>query len=468
MGTVEVTVAENVTLTQDFHLMPQAIKGETVIVTGQAKGQLSAINQQLSSNNIVNVVSAEKMKELPDANLAESIGRLPGVSIQRDAGEASKIVVRGLSPKFNRVTVEGVPMVSTSNSDRSIDLSLIGDDLIKGVELSKSLRPDMDADAIGGSVNLTLREAPQDFHFDVSGDGGYNQLHSDWNNSKFTGSMSDRLFDNALGVRIQLSVEQKQLPSQQFGGTYSAAQQYPGTAPPEFYIQTESAVLTDNFQKRTRNGGSAIVDYSSEFVDLFLYNLFSEKDDAVTSSANTIDFLDAGLDGGFSRRYSLTNSHTTERTHSLQSLFRLGDTKLNLSLSYTNAGTDAPSSQFPMIQPSAGIPFSSSGALIDAQPSGLITAMGPSNPNNTYIQNFEIYNVTLLDENYDGKLDYNIPFRFTDDLSGALSVGGKYHGVKATDRDAMRIFSSATARPSGTPSLRISRGSSTTEALNAG
>jgi outer membrane receptor for ferrienterochelin and colicin len=92
---------------------------------------LSAINEQLTSNNIVNVVSAEKMKELPDANLAESIGRLPGVSIQRDAGEASKIVVRGLSPKFNRVTVEGVPMVSTSNSDRSIDLSLIGDDLIE-------------------------------------------------------------------------------------------------------------------------------------------------------------------------------------------------------------------------------------------------------------------------------------------------------------------------------------------------
>ena len=93
--TREVTVGENATLTQDFHLVAQALQGETIVVTGQAKGQLSAINQQLSSNSIVNVVSAEKMKELPDANLAESIGRLPGVSIIRDAGEASEIVVRG-------------------------------------------------------------------------------------------------------------------------------------------------------------------------------------------------------------------------------------------------------------------------------------------------------------------------------------------------------------------------------------
>jgi hypothetical protein len=56
--------------------------------------------------------------------------------------------------------------------------------------------------------------------------------------------------------------------------------------------------------------------------------------------------------------------------------------------------------------------------------------MGPSNPANTWIQNFERYNVTLLDENYDGKVDYKIPFKLSDDLSGVVSVGGKYHGVR--------------------------------------
>jgi TonB-dependent receptor len=425
--TQEVTVGENATLTQDFRLVVQAIKGETVVVTGQAKGQMSAINEQLSSNNIINVVSAEKMKELPDANLAESIGRLPGVSIQREAGEASKIVVRGLSPKFNRVTVEGVPMVSTSNEDRSIDLSLIGDDLIKGVELSKSLRADLDADAIGGSVNLTLRQAPEGLHYDVSANGGYNQLHKDWKNGKAVASVSDRFFDNSLGARVQVSVEQKEIPSQVFGGTYSAPTLYSGTN--QFYIQTQSAVLTDTYQKRRRNAGSAIFDYASDFVDLSFFNLFSEKDDDVSSSANTINFLNSGVDGGFSRLYSLTAYKTAERTHALQSLFKLGDTKLNLSAAYTNAKTSQPSSQFPLNEMAAGLTIPPS-ALINGQPSALITAMGPSNPDHTWINNFSIYNYTLLDENYDGKLDYKIPFNFPALFSGEMSIGGKYHGVR--------------------------------------
>ncbi|MGA9120392.1 MAG: carboxypeptidase-like regulatory domain-containing protein, partial [Bacteroidota bacterium] len=434
--TVEVDVTEGITLDRDFSLTGEAIEGETVVVTGQAKGQLEAINQQLSSNNIVNVVSADKMKELPDANLAESIGRLPGVSIQRDAGEASKIVVRGLSPKFNRVTVEGVPMVSTSNADRSIDLSLIGDDLIKGVELSKSLRPDLDADAIGGTVNLTLRQAPEGLHYDATANGGYNELHKDWKNYKFTASLSDRFFDNTLGARLQISVEQKQLPSEQFGGGYSAPITLPiidtvnHTTNYTWYINTQSALLTVNQQQRNRNGASAIFDYSSDVVDLSFYNLFSEKDDNQITSANTISFLNAGIDGGFSRQYTLTNFRTSERTHSLQSLFKLGDTRLSLSAAYTNAKTAAPGQYFPLVEVSTtALPASIT--LRNAQPSQLIAAMGASNPANTFIQHMsDVVNTTLLDENYDAKLDYKIPFTLTDDLTGTVSVGGKFHGVR--------------------------------------
>jgi outer membrane receptor protein involved in Fe transport len=112
--TVEVTVPDKGVLEQEFRLSPQIIEGEEVVVTAQARGQNAAINQQLASNKIVNIVSAEKMRELPDANLAESIGRLPGVSLGRTAGEADKVVVRGLSAQFNKVTIEGVPMVSMS------------------------------------------------------------------------------------------------------------------------------------------------------------------------------------------------------------------------------------------------------------------------------------------------------------------------------------------------------------------
>ncbi len=77
---------------------------------------------------------------------------LPGVAIQRDAGEATKVVVRGLSPKFNSVTINGVRIPATDPSDRSVDLSMISQDILAGIEVFKALTPDMDADAIGGTI----------------------------------------------------------------------------------------------------------------------------------------------------------------------------------------------------------------------------------------------------------------------------------------------------------------------------
>ncbi|MGD0037400.1 MAG: carboxypeptidase-like regulatory domain-containing protein, partial [Bacteroidota bacterium] len=86
--TVQVTVPEDGELKKEFRLTSQAIEGQEVVVLAQAIGQNAAINQQLSSQNIVNIVSSARIQELPDANAAESIGRLPGVSLMRSGGEA--------------------------------------------------------------------------------------------------------------------------------------------------------------------------------------------------------------------------------------------------------------------------------------------------------------------------------------------------------------------------------------------
>ncbi|HXF99815.1 MAG TPA: carboxypeptidase-like regulatory domain-containing protein, partial [Bacteroidota bacterium] len=91
---VNVVEGEN---TLNAQLVPDVLEGEEIIVTGQMRGQVAAINQQITSNTIVNVISEEKIKELPDANAAEAIGRLPGVSLIRSGGEASKVIVRGMS-----------------------------------------------------------------------------------------------------------------------------------------------------------------------------------------------------------------------------------------------------------------------------------------------------------------------------------------------------------------------------------
>ena len=96
---IDFTKAKDVAL--NIKLQPSVIQGEEVVVTAQMRGQIAAMNQQITSNRIVNVVSEEKIQELPDANAAEAIGRLPGVSIIRNGGEASGVVLRGLSSKFS-------------------------------------------------------------------------------------------------------------------------------------------------------------------------------------------------------------------------------------------------------------------------------------------------------------------------------------------------------------------------------
>ena len=157
---LEVQIQNNITTELNIQLSLDVLMGQEVVVTGQMVGQISAINQQLSSNTIINVVSEEKIQELPDANAAETIGRLPGVSVTRSGGEANKIILRGLGDQYVNVTIDGVRIPSTDALGRGIDLSTISQNSLAGIELFKALTADKDADGIAGSVNLVTKRAP--------------------------------------------------------------------------------------------------------------------------------------------------------------------------------------------------------------------------------------------------------------------------------------------------------------------
>ncbi len=300
---------------------------KTVTVSVQASGQIAAINEQLASNKIVNVVSAEKMEELPDANVAESIGRLPGISLQRSSGEANKIVVRGLSPKYSNVTIGGVKMASTNDFDRSADLSLITGEMLAGVEVSKSLRADMDADAIGGTIDLKIKEAPEGLHYNGSAEGGYNQLGSSFNNYKFVGAVSNRFFKNKFGARLQLSTERKQLPSHRFGGNYSLPivsqildDEGNLTGEKEFKLRTQGTALSDNLTERARHGGNLTLDYKSDIVDIKLFSLYNQKIDDVAERVNTYTFIRPNEP--FAKRATQYKANTRLLTNSLENTFK--------------------------------------------------------------------------------------------------------------------------------------------------
>ncbi|MGM1429123.1 TonB-dependent receptor plug domain-containing protein [Sphingobacterium lactis] len=126
---------------------------EVTVMGDIAKGQAKALNQQKNNSNITNIISSDQVGRFPDQNIGDALKRVPGITMQNDQGEARNIIVRGLSPELNSVTLNGDRIPSAEGDNRNVQMDLIPSDMISSIEVNKTLTPDMDADAIGGSVN---------------------------------------------------------------------------------------------------------------------------------------------------------------------------------------------------------------------------------------------------------------------------------------------------------------------------
>lgn len=127
---------------------------EEVVVFAQRSAQADAINRQKNSKNLKSIVSADSIGQFPDQNAAEALQRLPGMFIQRDQGEGRFVGIRGIDPNLNNVTINGANIPAPEAGVRSVAMDVIPSELIQGLEVSKTVTPDMDADAIGGSVEV--------------------------------------------------------------------------------------------------------------------------------------------------------------------------------------------------------------------------------------------------------------------------------------------------------------------------
>ena len=134
-------------------------------VTETRTGQTRALNQQRSSQNLTNIVSADYSGQFPDKNIADAVKRLPGVTVEtdRDTGgsEGRYVTVRGMSADFNAVTVNGmrVNVTDFDGISRRVPLDVISSDVADQIEVTKALRPDQDADSLGGAVDIKTRSA---------------------------------------------------------------------------------------------------------------------------------------------------------------------------------------------------------------------------------------------------------------------------------------------------------------------
>jgi TonB-dependent receptor len=166
---------------------------ESVIVTAErAAGEAEAVNRERSADNIVQVLPADVIRSLPNANMADALGRLPSVTLERDEGEGKYVQIRGTEPRLTNTTIDGMNVPSPESGVRQIKFDAIPADLVESVEINKTLQANMDADGIGGSINLVTKTASERPTIAVSGMGGYMPILGGRGQVETTGTVGQR------------------------------------------------------------------------------------------------------------------------------------------------------------------------------------------------------------------------------------------------------------------------------------
>jgi len=157
--TGKVTVKAGEIVTVDAMLKVAAQSEEITVIADRPHGEAEAINEERTSDNILNVLPSDVITSLPNANIADALGRLPSVTLERDEGEGKYVQIRGTEPRLNNLTIDGVNVPSPEAGVRQVKLDTIPADIVESVEINKTLSANQDGDAIGGSVNLRTKTA---------------------------------------------------------------------------------------------------------------------------------------------------------------------------------------------------------------------------------------------------------------------------------------------------------------------
>jgi TonB-dependent receptor len=432
IGYKEAKVTVNVAgenITQNIGLEFQTLEGETIEVTAQAEGQMAAINQQISALSIKNVVSAARIREIPDANAAESVGRLPGISIVRSGGEGQKVTIRGLSPKYNVMMVSGVRMESTDRDDRSVDLNMIAPNILSGIEVTKALTADMDADAVGGTVNLTIGKARAGFHSSFSVQDGYASLANTqpYGNYKLNGLLSNRFFENKLGLQLSGFLDKYNRNSDELTATYATNVQ---NLPDSLLVRGLIPVLLDRVEifdrvtDRRRLGGGLVLDYQFSNGSLIMNNFISTLHQEQIEQQN---YFTTGYDW---RGYAADReSNNTVVSNALQGEFEFSNISMDFSLSNSISRQRNPGDLRMNIGVLLGGDFaglsSQASDLRNMSPTAFLNAV-TVNPQDKISTGTETLERDVDQTAREAVLNFKLPFNLTNSLSGNLKFGGKY------------------------------------------
>ncbi len=426
-ATQEITVFANATVTWDPALtLAKQEYSVTVSADPNAVGQARALNDQKSSINLVNLVASDQIGSFPDPNAAEAVQRIPGVVVQRDQGEGRYVLIRGTEPRLSATTINGERIGTTENTSRQIPLDTIPADLMGAIEVTKSLTPDMEADSIGGRVNLITKRAPASRRIAMTLGTGFNTLVR--NDIKdYSATYGQRLFDGKLGFIGSMNFYQTDRGSQDLEPAYSSS------------LALNSLDLRDYVLTRTRKGGAWDFDYRLDpGSEIFLRGLRSEYEDSELRHRLRDIVSNNRMERLLRQRYHDSNQTalSTGGSHTLP-----GSWSLSWRGSYSQASLDTPYRLESTFRQN-GVTFApnASGSAID--PNNI-----QANPANQNLNAFNFIQNAIQDDHgherdISGGFDISAPSRF-----GPRSGGLLKFGLKIRDANRARDVGAITQTP---------------------
>lgn len=314
-----------------------------VSVVGQAASLDSALDVQQMSDNIVSVVHADDIGQLPDNNAAEALQRIPGISVERDQGEGRYVRIRGLGPDLNTVTINGSLVPAPESDRRAVSLDVLPAGLIRSLEVSKTLMPSQDANSIGGTVEVKTISA-----FDHPGQfysleaGASHDSNTDQESPNFAAAWSDRFLDGKLGIALGVNASKRKFGSDnaETGGAWD----FSGPQPALEEFQRRDYSIT-----RERQGGIFNLDYRPNAQEsYYLRTLYSRFIDNEVRQRHDIAFDSPQRAGEIGVSESSRELKSREETQDIASVVLGGERwigknwKVAMALGASRATQDTP------------------------------------------------------------------------------------------------------------------------------
>jgi|HubBroStandDraft_2_1064218.scaffolds.fasta_scaffold00138_8 TonB-dependent receptor len=254
---------------------------DQVLVTGERlQGEAEAINITRTSDDIVQVLPEKVITSLPNTNVADAVGRLPSVSLERDEGEGKYVQIRGTEPRLNNTMINGVNVPSVEGTVRNVKLDAVPANIVERIEVFKTLSASQDADGIGGTVNLVTKTAGEKATYNFGGEGGYTPIQNGRWLGGFDGTVGKRLgSEKKLGILVSGTFDRNDRGINDLEPTQTAlpAAQSPNGKNIAF-VNGED--LRTYAYYRTRFGFAGGIDYNLKpGTNLYLKGLFSDFHD---------------------------------------------------------------------------------------------------------------------------------------------------------------------------------------------